>query len=232
MLNLEDVNRLLDPSPMSLEMGYERLSNGVLHVAVRTDLHKCTGEMFEWWFRFRPDTQGYVWWHPIDHIYSDWIQEPHGSPDTHVGSIHVVEEYFSGMPAEKLLIQFRDSREFFDADLYEQARSEGNISAAVCGRVGFSHEPERTPDGEILGGRLLHIGRDTEWGCALRSHFYIGQDLPALGKSPEEIAEIVPDKFGEALLKHCYDEFTFLSRFLPSLYIAENRDTVSITPPW
>jgi len=112
MLNLEDVNRLLDPSPMSLEMGYERLSNGVLHVAVRTDLHKCT-----------------------------------------VGSIHVVEEYFSGMPAEKLLIQFRDSREFFDADLYEQARSEGNISAA-------------------------------------------------------------------------------LSRFLPSLYIAENRDTVSITPPW
>jgi len=181
MLNLEDVDRLLDPSPMPLEMGYERLPNGVLHVAVRTDLHKCTGEMFEWWFRFRPDTQKYVWWHPIDHVFSDWIQEANGSEDTHVGSIHVVEEYFSGLPPDKL---------------------------------------------------LLHIGRDTEWGCALRSHFYMGQDLPSLGKSPEEVAELFPDTFGQALLQHCYDEFTFLSRFLPSLFIAENRDKVSITPPW
>jgi len=232
MLNLEDVDRLLDPSPMPLEMGYERLPNGVLHVAVRTDLHKCTGEMFEWWFRFRPDTQKYVWWHPIDHVFSDWIQEANGSEDTHVGSIHVVEEYFSGLPPDKLSIQFRDSREFFDASRYEKARNEGQISAAVCGRVGFSHEPPYNSEGAVLGGRLLHIGRDTEWGCALRSHFYMGQDLPSLGKSPEEVAELFPDTFGQALLQHCYDEFTFLSRFLPSLFIAENRDKVSITPPW
>lgn len=38
-------NRLLDPAPMSLETDYERLPDGVLHLACRTDLHGCNGEM-------------------------------------------------------------------------------------------------------------------------------------------------------------------------------------------
>jgi hypothetical protein len=228
-LDLSEAGRLLDPAPMRIETGFERLANGVLHVACRTDLQAVTGAMFEWWFRFRPDTQQYIWWHPVDHVFSDWIE---GSADTHVGSIHVVEEFFSGLPAEKLSIQFRESTEFFAAEAYEAARMSGAVSAAVCGRVGFSHTPPRTADGMVLGGRLLHIGRDAGRGLALRSHFYMGQDLPDLGESPAEIEELFPDRFGQALLMHCYNEFTFLSRFLPSLYLAENRDSVKIDLPW
>jgi hypothetical protein len=228
-MQLDDANRLLDPAPLPLETGYERLPDGVLHVACRTDLHGCTGEMFEWWFRFRPDTQQYVWWHPVDHLYSAWEG---GTPGTHVGSTHVVEELFTGQPAEKLRIQFRDASEFFDAAAYRAARAGGRISAAVCGRVGFGWDAPTLPDGRILGGRLLHIGRDTPWGCALRSHFFIGQDLPALGKSAAEVAQLVPDAFAPALLQHCYNEFTFLSRFLPSLFIAENRATHPPRLPW
>jgi hypothetical protein len=48
----------------------------------------------------------------------------------------------------------------------------------------------------------------------------------------EAIVEAFPDKFGRALLMHCYNEFTFLSKFLPSLYIAENRDSLDIATPW
>ncbi len=228
-MRLDDANRLLDPLPMNLETGWERLPDGVLHVACRTDLHGCTGEMFEWWFRSRPNTQQYVWWHPVDHLFSDWEG---GTPDTHVGSTHIVEEEFTGQPAAKLLIQFRDSTEFFDAAAYQAARAEGRISAAVCGRTGSSWEAPRLPDGRLLGGRLLHIGRDTPWGCALRSHFFMGQDLPAAGKSPGEVAELVPDVFAMALLQHCYNEFTFLSRFLPSLFIGEHRDTRKVALPW
>ena len=228
-MNINDADRLLDPAPMPLETGYERLPDGVLHVACRTDLHGCTGEMFEWWFRFRPDTQKYIWWHPVDHTFSDWIG---GDGSTHVGSIHKVEEYFTGMPAEKLLIQFRDSNEFFEPKAYQAARSDGRLTASVCGRVGFGWDAPTLPDGRILGGRLLHIGRDTPWGCALRSHFFIGQDLPSMGKSPEEVAAIVTDDFGRGLLQHCYNEFTFLSRFLPSLFIAENRSTHKVHVPW
>ena len=77
-MDLGQIDRLLDPAPMPLEMGYERLDSGVLHVALRTDMHHCTGAMFEWWFRFRPQTREYLWWHPIDHVSSEWSE---GSED-------------------------------------------------------------------------------------------------------------------------------------------------------
>ena len=229
-MRLNEALALLDPTPMPLEMGFERFENGVLHVACRTDMHNCTGEMFEWWFRFRPDTQKYIWWHPVDHVFSDWINCRDG---THVGSIHIVEEYFTGLPAEKLSIQFRDSAEFFEAAAYRRARETKSVTASICARIGLSHDPARDREGAIQGGRLLHIGRDTPWGLALRSHFYLGQDLPSLGKSPAEVAQAFPDEFGRAILQHCYNEFTYLSRFLPSIFIAENRSTAPITRvPW
>jgi hypothetical protein len=228
-VKISAADRLLDPAPMRLETGFERLADGVLHVAVRTDLHGCTGEMFEWWFRFRPDTQKYIWWHPVDHVFSDWLE---CRDNTHVGSIHQVEEFFTGLPAQKLLIQFRDPTEFFAPDLYAQARAGGRVSAAVCGRVGFGWDAPRDGQGRMIGGRLLHIGRDTPWGCALRSHFYIGQDLPGQDMSPQEVEERCPDDFGAGLLAHCYNEFIFLSRFLPSLFIAENRDAQPVSVPW
>ena len=228
-MQFSEVDALLDPAPLALESGYERFADGVLHVAVRTDLHGCTGEMFEWWFRWRCDTQQYIWWHPVDHISSAWSEAREG---THVGSIHVVEERFTGLPAERLSIQFRDPSEFFDPEEYALARKRGAISAAVLGRVGLSWEPPRTDDGGVLGGRLLHLGRDTPWGCALRSHFFLGQDLPAIGMSAAEVEAAFPDQFGRALLMHCYNEFTFLSRFLPSLFIGEHRDERAVDVPW
>jgi hypothetical protein len=228
-MKLGEVGQLLNPEPLRLETGYERFEDGVLHVACRTDMHGCSGEMFEWWFRSRPDTQQYIWWHPRDHVSSRWAEQREG---THVGSIHVVEEYFTGLPAAQLAIQFREATEFFGAAAYEEARRTRAVSAAVCARVGFSHEPKRTPDGAVLGGRLLHIARDTPWGMCLRSHFYLGQDLPALGKSPSSVEREAPDDFGRALLQHCYNEFTFLSRFLPSLYLGDNRDRLEVRLPW
>ncbi len=228
-MNLSECASILGPAPLKLETGYERFEDGVLHVDCRTDLHGCTGEMFEWWFRFRPDTQKYIWWHPVDHVSSEWAECREG---THVGSIHVVEEYFTGLPAEKLSIQFRDATEFFEETPYKRERQVGNVTAAVCARIGLGHNPKRDDAGRVLGGLLIHVARDTPWGCALRSHFYLGQDLPGLGVPREESERMFSDEFGSALLQHCYNEFVFLSRFLPSLYQAENRATVAIGLPW
>jgi len=33
-------------------------------------------------------------------------------------------------------------------------------------------------------------------------------------------------------MKHAYSEFFYLSRFLPSLYIAERRESEQIPLPW
>ncbi|ALU60939.1 hypothetical protein ACA40_14115 [Pseudomonas syringae pv. lapsa] len=228
-MDLSQVDLLLDPAPLRLETGFERLPNGVLHVACRTDLHNCTGEMFEWWFRSRPGTREYVWWHPVDHVSSEWAE---GTEGTHVGSIHLAKEAFSGLPVSELAIQFRDATEFFDAGKYASARENGAISAAICGRVGMSFTPKRLATGEVLGGRLLHMGRDTEWGLALRSHFYMGQDLVAAGWPADKIEAEITDEFGQALLMHCYNEFTFLSRFLKGLYTGDNRDSKPVVAPW
>ena len=228
-MNTTDIDRLLHPDPLPLEMGFERLPSGVLHVACRTDLHRCKGDMLEWWFKFRPDTQHYVWWHPVDHISSQWLEAQTG---THIGSIHKVEERFSGTPAKQLLIQLREPAEFFSPAALKQARSSGAVHGLVCGRGGESWQAQRNPAGQVMGSRLFHICRDTEWGGVLRSHFFLGWDLPAIGKSPEQIAQMIPDATAPALLAHCYNEFTFLSRFLPSLFIAENRATQAVPLPW
>lgn len=228
-MRLNESAALLGAAPLALETGYERFDDGVLHVACRTDLHGCSGEMFAWWFRSRPDTQKYIWWHPVDHVFSAWLG---GDVTTHVGSVHLVEEFFTGLPSQKLAIQFRDPKEFFDGQALDEAYRDLRVTAAICARIGPTHAPPRSPAGEILGGRLMHIARDTPWGCALRSHFYLGQDMPALGAGASEVEAVFSDDFGRALLQHCYNEFTFLSRFLPSLYIAENRDKIRVDVPW
>lgn len=228
-MQFAESNRLLDPTPMPLEMGYERLDNGVLHVAVRTDMHRCKGEMFEWWFRFQPKTREYIWWHPHDHVHSEWIET---RPGTHVGSIHQVRERFTKLPESELSIQFRDASEFFDAAALTHARAQGAVSGLICARGGYGFAPQRTPADEVIGTRLIHLCRDTEWGMVLRTHFFFGHDLPALGVPATEMTKIFADELGPAMLQHAYDEFTYLSRFLPSVYAGENRDQIKLTRPW
>ena len=225
----QNFDRLLDPTPMPLETGYERLQSGVPHVACRTDMHGCSGAMLEWWFHFRPDTQHYTWWHPVDHISSEWLEVQQG---THIGSIHKVEEMFTGTPARQLLIQLRAPAEFFSAEALATARQTGKVSGIICGHGGESWQAPRDPQGRVMGSRLIHVARDTPWGCVLRSHFYLGWDLPAIGKTAQEIQAMIPDSVPAPLLAHCYNEFTFLARFLPSLFIAENRKTIPVQLPW
>lgn len=228
-MSIFEIDRLLNSAPLPLEMGYERLPSGVLHVACRTDLHRCKGAMFEWWFQSRPNTQQYVWWHPVDHVSSEWLE---GTPGTHIGSIHKVEERFTGTPAKQLLIQVREPSEFFSEQALSDAQATGAVSGLVCGRGGESWDAPRNPAGQVMGSRLFHICRDTEWGTVLRSHFFLGWDLPLIGKQPQDIAQMIGDGVAPALLAHCYNEFTFLSRFLPSLYVAENRTTHPVSLPW
>lgn len=224
-----DFDRLLDPAPMALETGYRRLDSGVLHVAARADMRGCTGEMFSWWFGSRPGPREYGWWHPIDHGASSWDG---GTPGEAVGSTHIVTEKLTGLPDQDLLIEFHDPTEFFTASAYSAGRESGAVSTAITGHVGFGHDAPGREDGSVLGGRLLHIGRDTEWGLVMRSHFLLGYDLPEAGLSPDQVTAEVDEALGPNLLQHAYDEFTFLSRILPALYVAENRDKLAIPRPW
>lgn len=224
-----DVARLLDPSPMAMEMGYRRLDSGILHVAARTDLHRCTGEMFDWWFGSRPETREYRWWHPKDHVSSAWSGGAKGSS---IGATHVVEERLTNLPPVKLQLQFRDATETFSEAALQDAKANGAVSAVLVGHVGPGEDAKLDETGRMIGSRVIHICRDTEWGTVLRSAFLLGWDLPDVGVPAQALGELFPDIMAPNLLQHCYDEMTFLSRILPSVYAAEAMSPDQIRRPW
>lgn len=223
-MELEEVDRLLNPDPMALEMGIERLPSGTLHVAARTDMHGCAGRMLQWWFGWLETTQHYVWWHPGDHVSSAW---ENWSPGRYIGAVHVVDERLGGEEVLSLNIQFREPAELLSRAGLDAAFESGAVTGLVCGRVGVGKQAPRDDHGRMLGGRLFHVARDTSFGCVLRSHFFLGVDLPA-----EERRAAVPDEMGLGLLKHAYSEFFVLSRFLPSLFHAESREREPAPLPW
>lgn len=227
-MEFHEADRLLDPEPMFFEMGVERLASGVLHVAVRTLMPGCTGAMFTWWFGFGCDSQQYAWWHPGDHVSSRW---DNWEPGRNVGSEHVVEERLGGEEVHGLRIQFRDPAEFYSAGALERAWAAAHVSSLVNARIGAELEPPRDPDGRVLGGRLLHVGRDTPQGMVLRSHFFLGQDLAGV-QPPDAIATLLPDAVGLGLLRHANTEWMHLAGFLPSLFVAENRAATAPVSLW
>jgi hypothetical protein len=230
-MEFQEIDTLLNCDPLRLEMGIERLASGVLHVAARTDMHNTKGRMFEWWFQYFTNSEQYVWWHPGDHVFLKW--DDRYTPANYIGATCLVDERLGGKDVYRLFIHFVDPGELFTPSALTHARATGDVSAIVTGQFGLGENPPRTTDGSDrpLGSQLLHVLRDTPFGCALRSHFYLGLDLQER-MSPREIAEMIPDKIGLNLMKHAYSEFTFLSRFLPSLYIAAKRESEPIPLPW
>jgi hypothetical protein len=76
---------------------------------------------------------------------------------------------------------------------------------------------------------MAHICRDTPDGMVLRSRFWLGggSGIPA-----EELRKAIPDQVGLGLMRHANTEFKYLSRFLPSLYIADRREDEPVELPW
>lgn len=225
-MEFSEVNRLLSPDPLPLEMGVERLADGQLHVAVRSYLLGCTGAMFQWWFGSGPGAREYAWWNPVDHVGSEWLDLP--DDGTGVGSTHVADERLADDEVHSLKIRFYDPAETFGEEV-ETAKARGHISAAVLADIGLGAEPPRDERGRPLGGKLVHLGRDTPFGMVLRSNFWLGHGLPL---PPEEIEREIPLQMGLNLMKHSWQEWFYLMRFLPALYIAERRDDEPAPVAW
>ena len=225
-MDFDEATRLLSPDPLPLEMGVERLASGQLHVAVRTYLMGCTGAMFQWWFGTGPNAREYAWWNPVDHVGSEWLDLPEDGSG--IGSTHVADERLADDEVHSLRIRFYDPVETF-GDEFAAAKERGHISAAVLADIGLGAEPPLDERGRPLGGKLVHLGRDTPFGMVLRSNFWLGHGLPL---SPEELEVEMPLQLGLNLMKHSSQEWFYLARFLPALYIAERRDEEPAPVAW
>jgi len=204
-VQLHEANALIEPGHRALETGYLRLPDGQLHVAALTSMPGCSGAMFEWWFGFLETTEQYKRWHPKDHVWCEWVGER--GTGRFVGGTHNVHEHIGG-ELHKLRIHFREPAEYLAADRFADA----GITAAVCGRVGLLEAP-------LWTGHVIHLCRDTDYGCELRSRFWIGDmDPPPPGFDRDARLQLFPDSLGASLLKHCHEEMTYLAGFLPELF--------------
>jgi DAPG hydrolase PhiG domain len=217
---------LLDPAPRAVEMGVVRCPSGVLFVAARTEMPGCNAHMFEWWFRFVNNTERFMWWHPLDHVA---LRSEGASADTHIGATHIADQRPGpGLPVQRVHVLNVEPSEFF-GDAWEAAIADGSVSGGTAGMTGAGDNPPRDDQGRPNTGRVAHVARDTADGMVLRSHFWMGEGtaLPA-----DVLRARVSDEQGLHLMAHCYGEYTYLARFLPSLYAGAFGALEGHTPVW
>jgi hypothetical protein len=70
--------------------------------------------------------------------------------------------------------------------------------------------------------RMVHVGRDQDWGCEVRSRFWIGAFDPPNAEVPTAVRNALRSEANAAWqMTHCIEEFYHLSTFLPELFTAE-----------
>ena len=208
MLQLKDASQLLTNDYFSVESGWGLTEDGMAHVAAQTYMPGCTAAMIDWWFGFIHTTEQYKWWHPRDHVFSDW-EGPRNNCSEYIGGHHLVHEYIGG-ELQKLKISFRDPSEYFGAGWKAKLTANG-YGAVICGRVG-NWDPET---GKVVYvGHLVHLIKNEPDGCRMRSRFWMG-DVEGL---PEPMGRMVPLSMTQGLMQHCTEEMSILARKLPELY--------------
>lgn len=215
-MQLADANDLLAAPISSFESGWVRHPDGRAHVAARTHMIGCKAKVVEWWFGYVQTTEHYKWWHPRDHVFSDWIGER--GTGRYIGGTHIAHEYFGGGPTLfKLKINFRDPSAILDTGRFAQA----GVAAAIYARTG-------PLDRDLWVGHTLHLVYDTPEGCVMRSRFWLGElDPTPTNISPEEMRELVPDERVQGLHQHASEEMSILGGMLPTLYRMNNSLTSS-----
>lgn len=217
-MHFDEVNDLLSPAYLKIESGVADLADGFKTVCAYTRMPRCKAKMVDWWFGWLGGTDQYKLWHPRDHVFSDWEDRQQGS---YIGASHLVHEYLGGDdgPLFKLRINFRDPSEFF-----ERTRYDAFDGTAVCARIGSLEKP-------VNLGRMTHFVRNTDYGCEMRSRFFLGHVEsrdPGLVLSEEQKRgirhEMVTDELGRRLHQHATEEMGYLAEILPVLYRQVTQD--------
>lgn len=198
-MELHEANDLLAPGYLPLESGHARLPSGMVVVAALNRVHRCSGEMLDWWFKRHKSQEEFVRWHPTEHV----------SAEYHDGMMFPV--HVRAGQTLRGRIQTRPPGNLFDA----AALAASGASVVTYGRGGPA-------DGELWMMHTAHVGRDTDYGCEVRSRFWIGDFEPAdAAPPPAVVAGLLSDTNACWQMAHCLEEFHYLSQFLPDLYDQE-----------
>ena len=215
-MRFEEVADLLKPGYLPFESGVVEVGDGFKTIAALTRMPNCRAEMVHWWFGWLGGTEQYKLWHPVDHVFSDWEGRENGN---YIGGSHLVHEYLGGRDGEvhKLRINFRSPGDFLGDPGFDNFDG-----VAVAARIGLLEPAVDT-------GRMVHFVRNTEFGCEMRSRFFLG-DIAAREGGPQiddpaalRDAKLTMD-FCQRLHRHAIEEMGYLADLLPSLYRQVNMD--------
>ncbi len=216
-MRFEDRNDMLRPGYLPMESGVVRYEDGYVTIAALTRMPRCRAKMLHWWFGWVGGTDQYKLWHPVDHLFSDW-QDRDGR--NYIGAKHLVHETLGGDgEVHKLRIHFREPTEVFDPKGYEAVDG-----LAVCAFPGSLERP-------INLGHMTHFARNTDYGCELRTRFWLG-DITHQDPNesvPDDVKDLVrkqvlTDDFATRLHRHAIEEMGYLADLLPILYRQSTQD--------
>jgi DAPG hydrolase PhiG domain len=216
-MRYEDRNDLLKPGYLPFESGITRYDDGRVTISALTRMPGCRAKMIHWWFGWLGGTDQYKLWHPTDHVFSDWEGRENGN---YYGASHLVHERLAGSEEiHKLRIKFRHPHEMFDPDGYDAVDG-----IAVCGTPGSLEKP-------INLGQMCHFVRNTDYGCEMRSRFWLGEVHSQNPDEtlPDEVCDMirkaaVTDQFCKDLHQHAIEEMGYLADIAPVLYRQVTQD--------
>jgi hypothetical protein len=219
---VSEANQMLESGYLPLENGFTRLDNGQVFVAVLTEMPGVSSKMIDWWWGWHyMESQRYKLWHPRAHQSNRAERMIGDHPnvsdrDKYLHNPNYLSEYV-GSESMDLKLTFSEASEFFDVSRFEEA----NVGTAVCGVVGVQNTP-------VSFGLLIHLIRETDEGCEMRSRFWLGRieiEGPPTKGIINKIAgsklvakQAVPLERGRDMVVHCAMEMNHLSKFLPDLY--------------
>ena len=222
-LHVAEANQLLEPGYLPLETGYTRLDNGQILVAVLTKMPGVNGKMIDWWFGWEAqESQRYKLWHPRSHVAARSKKMNGDDPnlsdrEKYLDNPNFVTEYVGHAALDFEITFSGPSVYFLDESRFEAAK----IGTAICAKAGFAGTP-------LSFGLLIHLIRETDDGCEMRSRFWLGsveiKGLPTksilnrIAGTKMVAKHAAPDQLGRDMVVHCSMEMNHLASFLPELY--------------
>jgi phloretin hydrolase len=219
----EQMNDLLNPGSLEVEIGWCNLPNGAGFIANRNILKNVTAEMIEWWFAWHPlESLRYRIWYPPQHAgiaLSPEAREKILNPSIPVReknwnvTHHVAEDCDCGM--ETIDITFLSPKDFG----FAMTRWKEPYVSTFVGGFGWS-SPAGKADHTIKAPSLMcHIFRQIAGGLEQRTRFWMGyrlfQGKPELVLPP---GASVPAIAVQGLARHNVREFSNLGALLPEIY--------------
>lgn len=226
----EQLNDLLDPGYLDVEIGWCNLANGAGFIANRLHYPDVTAEMVNWWFC----------WHALESLrYRIWYPPQHAatmlSPESRKRLLdpsipmeqrnwgtthHVTEDINCGM--ENIDITFLSPADFgFDMTRWHVP----NVSA-FAGGYGWSAAVDKINNPMTAPALMCHVFRPhPDGGIEQRTRFWMGYRFAAGGPElclPPGMS--VPESVVKGLALHTVNEFSHFRALLPRLFTEFGAD--------